>query len=194
MACWFAPGWIVNHIFKSLPMNDPQPIMSHTEKLRLIKLGLLPKECVPKQKKPMKKVSDKKLAEQKEQRENSGEGDTDLQRWFRQKIKYSTGVCGECGAKVEKNVFQYAVMTIAHLLPKRDNMCPSVKTHPSNFIILCPDHHHYFDNVTWEEKEKMGCWPTVMERLIMLYDDLAPDERRHFPESVLKYMEKNKSF
>jgi len=27
-----------------------------------------------------------------------------------------------------------------------------------------------------------------------VYEDLAPDERRHFPESVLKYMEEHDNF
>ena len=32
------------------------------------------------------------------------------------------------------------------------------------------------------------------DRLIFVYEDLAPDERRHFPESVLKYMEEHDNF
>ena len=168
--------------------------LPYSDRLRLIKLGLLPKEAVAKKKQPIKKVSDKKKAELEAEKKERGGEETELTKWFRHKVKISSGVCAECGCKVETNVFKYAVMTVAHLLPKRDNMCPSVKTHPLNYIILCPDHHHQYDNSTWEEKEKMGCWPVIQERLIMIYPDLHPSERRHFPESVLRYMEKKEPF
>lgn len=168
--------------------------MSYSKELFEIKMGLRPKTTGAKPKKPLKKVSDKKKKEIEEEKELRGGDDTDLVRWFKQKIKYSTGHCSECNCKVEKNIYQYAVMTVAHLLPKRDNMCPSVKTHPQNFIILCPDHHRMFDNSNWEEKEMMGCWSIVRDRLVMVYPDLAQDERRHFPESVLRFIEKNEPF
>jgi len=140
------------------------------------------------------KKSQKRIAKEKAEKEARGGNDTELQRWFKQKIKISSGFCSECGCNVEKNVFQYAVMTVAHLLPKRDNCCPSVKTHPLNFVILCPDHHDQFDRASWEEKEMMGCWNTIRDRLVMVYPDLAVEERRHFPESVLKFINDNQPF
>lgn len=168
--------------------------LPYRERYRLIKLGLLPKETGPKPKKAIPKISEKKKKEMAEERQARGGEDTQLQKWFKDKIRMSSGVCSECGCRVETHVFKYAAMTVAHLLPKRDNMCPSVKTHPLNFIILCPDHHHQFDNCNWEEKEKMSCWPIVRDRLMAVYLDLHIDEHRHFPVSVLDYMEKHKPF
>ena len=51
--------------------------------------------------------------------------------------------------------------------------------------------HHKFDNISWEERERWACWPVIMERLIMIYPDLDPAERRFFPESVYNYMVKH---
>ena len=145
-------------------------------------------------KKPIAKKSAKRMEKEKQEKEMLGGDDTELQKWFKQKIKMSSGHCSECNRKVEKSVFQYAVMTVAHILPKRDNCCPSVKTHPLNFIILCPDCHNDFDKATWEEKELMGCWQIVRDRLVMVYPNLAENERRHFPDSVLKYISLNEPF
>jgi 5-methylcytosine-specific restriction endonuclease McrA len=132
------------------------------------------------------KKSEKRIAKEKQAKEALGGDDTELVKWFRERIKHSTGYCSECNRKVEKSVFQYAAMTVAHILPKRDNCCPSVKTHPLNFIILCPDCHNDFDKASWEEKELMGCWNTVRDRLVMVWPDLADGEKRHFPESVVR--------
>lgn len=164
------------------------------KRLSLIKAGLLPKETGAKPKKAIAKISPKKKAEMEAEKKERGGEDTELVKWFKSKIKISSGRCSECGCSVETHVYKYAAMTIAHLLPKRDNMCPSVKTHPLNYIILCPDHHHQYDNSSWDDREKMGCWPVIQERLVMIYPDLAPNERRHFPDSVLRWMEANNPF
>lgn len=166
--------------------------MNYHERLRLIKLGQLPKEAVPKAKKPVRKVSEKKAKEMADAKDEAG--DTELVRWFRGVMKVMSPTCQECGCKVETGIYQYAIMHIAHLLPKRDTMCPSVKYHILNFITLCTDHHHFYDNVSWEEREKMGCWPIIRDRLIHVYQDLDPSEHRHFPQSVLDYMDKHNPF
>ena len=164
--------------------------MSYLEERRaFINDGRPKKEKV---RKPLKRVSDKKAAEIKKSKDDNG--DTELVRWFKGRIKTMSPRCQECGCKIETNIYEFAIMHIAHLLAKRDTMCPSVKYHPLNFITLCVDHHHFYDNVGWDEREKMGCWFIVMERLIMIYPDLSEDERRHFPESVLKYIENNNAF
>lgn len=147
-----------------------------------------------KQYKGLNKVSPKTQAKKDKEKEERGDNDTELVAWYRQRMKYMGNTCNECGCKIENKIYQYAIMSICHLLPKRENMCPSVKTHPANWISLCVDHHHLYDNANWQERELMGCWETVRSRLIMLYEDLAPEERRHFPESVLKFMEKHSSF
>ncbi len=151
----------------------------------------------PKVKKAIPKVSKKraeKLAAQKDEN-----GDTELQKWFRGRMKFMGHSCKECGMKAETGIYQYAIHHICHILPKRENMCPSVRVHPLNFITLCSDHHNQFDSYGyddkgWAEREKMACWELVKERLIMIYPSLDPSEHRHFPTSVLNWMEQHNPF
>lgn len=167
--------------------------MSYLEERNKRKLGQLPPMEFKKPKKPIPKISAKKKQQDKEERENRGDDDTELVKWFKARIKYSMkGVCEETGLKTERGIFKYAIMSCCHILPKR--LCKSVMYHPLNFIELIPDMHYKFDNISWEEREMWGCWPVVRDRLIGVYPDLAPDERRHFPESVLKYMESKEPF
>lgn len=147
-----------------------------------------------KDKKPIAKKSAKRLEKEKKEAEERGDGDTELQKWYRARMKVMGTRCYECGATVEHHVYRYAINSICHILPKRKNMCPSVKTHPANWITLCPDHHDEFDKISWEEKETWGCWPIIQERLIHVYECLDQSELRHFPQSVLDYIEKNKPF
>lgn len=162
------------------------------ENIRKIKeQAALPK---PPKKYSIPKKSAKKIAKEAAEKQARGGDDSELVRWFKAKIKISSGYCSWCGCKVEKHIFNYAVMTVAHLLDKRDTVCPSVKTHPLNFIILCPDHHSQFDRMNWEERQTLGFWETIRDRLVYVYPDLAPAERRHFPESVLTYIQQNEPF
>ena len=140
------------------------------------------------------KKSVKRIEKEKQEAAVRGDGDTELQKWFKERMKHMGSTCNWCGCKVENKIYQYAIYSICHLLDKRDTKCPSVKTHPLNFIILCPDHHTMFDGLNWEDREKLGFWETVRDRLIMVYPDLAESERRHFPDSVLKFIETNNPF
>ena len=166
---------------------------SYFERMKLIKLGLLPKEAVKKQPKPIKKVSDKKKKENQEAKDKVT-GETELQKWFRGRMKFMTGHCLWCGCRTETKVYSAAIFSICHILEKRDTMCPSVKTHPLNWLELCPDHHTMFDKMNWEERETLGFWPEIVDRLIMIYPDLAPSERRHFPDTVRELIEKSEPF
>jgi hypothetical protein len=134
-----------------------------------------------------KKSAKKKAEEQKERAERGGE-DTELQKWYKRCQKMMTGNCYECGKPIETRNFQQAIHSICHILAKRKAVAPSVATHPSNWIELCPDHHAKFDNIGWDERATWGCWQEVRDRLVMVYGDIARDERRHFPDIVLKYM------
>lgn len=173
--------------------------MEYHEKLRLIKLGLLPKEAVAKPKKAIPKVSEKKKKELAEAKDENG--DTGLVKFYKACMKRMTGSCCNCFAKTETKVYSAAIFSICHILDKRDTMCPSVKTHPCNWIELCPDCHTEFDTPSlekgktiWDKREEMGIWEIVKERLIMVYPDLAESEKRHFPESVLKFINDNEPF
>lgn len=167
--------------------------LSYFQRMQKIKLGLLPKEAVAKPKKAIPKISEKKKAEMKKEKEERGGEDSTLVKWFKERIKYSMkGVCEETGLRTETGIYKYAIMSCCHILPKR--LCKSVMYHPLNFIELLPDKHHEFDSISWEERETWGCWPIVRDRLVMIYPDLNPSEHRHFPQSVIDYINKNEPF
>jgi len=140
------------------------------------------------------KKSAKRIEAEKAEKEARGDNDTELQRFFKSAMKRMVGECLWCGARTETKLYQYAIFSICHLLDKRDTMCPSVKCHPSNWIELCSDHHQMFDGMNWEKREMLGFWDVIRDKLVMVYPDLAANEQRHFPESVLKFMETNNSF
>src|SRR5690606_8177390 len=128
----------------------------------------------PKKTYSIPKVSAKRKAMMEREKEERGDNDTELQKWFKARIKYSMkGRCEETGLKTETGIYRYAIMSCCHILPKR--LCKSVMYHPLNFLELIPDMHHKFDNIGWEERETWGCWPVVVQRLIMVYPDLAPE-------------------
>lgn len=168
--------------------------MGYQNERMLRKAGILPPLATKKEKKPIAKKSEKKLAQEMAEKEALGGEDTLLVKWFRNKMKLMIGHCAECGLATETHVYKYAINSICHILPKRDTVCPSVKYHPSNWIELCPHHHDQFDKQGWEEKEKWGSWYIVKQRLISLYPDLAENEKRHFPESVRKFIEETEPF
>lgn len=128
------------------------------------------------------KKSAKKLNEEKQAKDENG--DTELVVWFRNRIKQLTGYCGECGCRTETKIYQYAIFSCCHILEKRQTMFPSVRVHPKNFIELCPDHHHLFDSATWIERELMGCWNVVWERLLLVYPSIDKSELHHLPTEL----------
>lgn len=136
------------------------------------------------------KISKKKAEKEKKEREERGDNDTELQAFFKQAMGKMTGYCAECGARTETHVYQYAIFSICHILEKRPTVCPSVATHPANWIELCPDHHTAFDKANWDEKEKWGCWQDVLKKLIILEPSVAQEERRHLPEQLFKALNK----
>lgn len=168
--------------------------MSYLEQRFNRKAGLAPELSFRKEKKPIPKKSAKRVEKEKQERKERGDDDTDLVKFFKAAMKRMTGECLWCGAKTETHIYRDAIFSICHILEKRDTMCPSVKCHPCNWIELCPDHHRIFDNMNWQEREQLGFWDVIREKLIMVYPDLDPSERRHFPESVLKFMESREPF
>jgi hypothetical protein len=164
--------------------------MSYQSERLARKNGLAAPLSTKKERKPIAKKSAKKLLQENQEKEDRGGDDTELVKWFKARIKYSmTGFCEESGLKTETKIYRYAINSCCHILEKRN--CKSVKYHPLNFVELIPDLHHKFDSSSWEEREKWACWPVIRDRLVHVYLDLAPEERRFFPQSVLDYMEKN---
>jgi hypothetical protein len=137
------------------------------------------------------KKSAKKLKQEADEKERLGGNDTERVKWYKMQMKYMN-VCEETGLRLETKIYRYAIMSICHILPK--STCPSVAEHPLNRMFFIPDFHTKFDAMSWEEREKLGCWPVIRDRLIMVFPDLAVEERRHFPDSVLKFIENNQPF
>lgn len=163
--------------------------MSYLEERNKRKLGISPPLSFKKERKPIAKKSKKKIEEEKKEKEERGVEETELTKFFRICVKMMTGRCMETGLVTETKIFKYAVMSIAHILPK--SKCPSVALHPCNWIELNVDFHVKFDAMSWDERERLGCWPVIRERLIMVWPDLAEGERRHFPDKLRTWIEEN---
>lgn len=156
------------------------------------KLGLEPPLPTKKERKAIPKVSAKKKAKDAAEKEYRNGGETEKQKWFRQQVKMMPEFCEETGLRLERHAFKYAVCSVAHILSQQQ--CPSVALHPANRVFLEPGFHKKFDAMSWEEKEQLGCWPKIKDRLISIWEDLAHDERRHFPDSVRNFIENQEPF
>lgn len=161
---------------------------SYFERMKLIKLGLLPREAVAKEKKPLKKVSDKKAAEMKEQKiiaKETGSGETELQKWYSEIMAKETPRCWETGEWINvKDTFGWHG-SVAHVLPKE--LFPSVKVHPQNYMILkmWGGTHGDYD-ASWEKAAKMNVWPYAVKVFNILYPLLTTEEKAKLPDIVLQ--------
>lgn len=163
-------------------MTNDQPILSHTEKLRLIKLGLLPKECVPKPKKAINKVSAKRQAENKAAKELGTDGSLD--RWFEERRSECTGRCVLCGGKSQKSNDDNYRNSIHHLLDKRKSMFPSLALHPVNFLEVCfygNSCHQNIHNgrISWELLYDSAEWKIIKPKLEILLPLCTADEKKN---------------
>lgn len=159
-------------------MSEQNP--SYFERLRLIKLGQLPKEAVKKQPKPIKKVSDKKLATDAEAKASGSDGEMDA--FFRSLRKGMKGKCLFCSGPTMKKDDDKFHFSLAHLLPKA--IFKSVATHPENIIELCfygESCHTNFDqgSITWEFIKDSKEWEIIKEKLLSVLPLVAPEERKH---------------
>lgn len=134
--------------------------------------------------KGLARVSPKRAEKLKREKEERGDNDSELVQWFKNRIKQLTGYCAECHARTETKIYQFAIFSCCHILEKRDVLFPSVKVHPKNFIELCPDHHTLFDKANWEERELMGCWNVVWQRLLQVYPCIDKSELHHLPTEL----------
>lgn len=184
-------------------MNEDQQL-PYSERLRLIKLGLLPKETGAKAKKPIKKVSDKRAAELKAIKEKGGDSELDI--FFDEMLNRCTGKCLFCGGKTkdmkfyriedetksleanqkawEKEEKKLKKIPIAHLFPKRPiekGGFPSVATHEDNWIELCWSCHTSFDGgkITWLFLKDSKEWDIIKEKLLNVLPVVAIEERKN---------------
>lgn len=166
--------------------------MNFRQQLSDIRNGMAAKTTGPKPKKPIAKVSAKKRAEVEADKAARNGGDTDLVKWFKAQMRIMPEQCEETGLRLETRIYEYAIMSICHILPK--SSCKSVALHPLNRMFFNPDFHTKFDAMSWEERGRLGCWPVIKERLIDIWPDLAEAEQRHFPDSVRTWIEENDVF
>lgn len=176
-------------------MSDTIP---YHQRIKLIKLGLLPKEAVAKAKKPIPKKSAKRIEEDRLVKEALNSEDTELQKWYENIMKTEKNQCWETGEWIDKYedivvddeiVGQKFSMgwhgSIAHILPK--NLFPSVKTHPSNYMILkmWGGTHGQYDS-SWLNASKMKVWGHACKIFNILYPLLTQEEKAKLPEIILK--------
>jgi hypothetical protein len=122
-------------------------------------------------------------------KEKAAGGIITLDEWFLECRKQMTGKCWHCGGATPKyDDFSYKA-SIAHILPKRGNMFPSIETHPDNWIELCSwgnNCHGNYDNSILDLMQ-LNCFDLVIERFIRIYPAIAPKERRNIPDVLLQY-------
>lgn len=174
--------------------------MSYFERMKLIKLGLLPKEAVAKPKKAIKKVSDKRAEEIKASKAN---GDSEMDLFFDAMLKRCTGKCLFCNGKTtaidnsffrddnpkwsveandkkhEQTIETLRRASIAHLLPKSN--FKSVSTHEDNWIELCWSCHTSFDGgkITWLTVKDSKEWDVIKEKLLTVLPMVSQEERKN---------------
>lgn len=153
------------------------------ERMKLIKLGLLPKESGPKEKKPLKKVSDKKSAEMKEAKAVPGEDETIKERWFKRRRHEMVGTC-QCGCGMPSSKYddKHFRSSICHIFPQR--LFPSIQYHHLNWVerkfwatgttSAC---HTNMDNKSMDLWPNFADWDDIKEKFHQLSPLLTPEER-----------------
>jgi len=143
---------------------------------------------------PKVKEAPKAIARQSEKKKKAlknSKPQKDLQaEWFIEQVNNHTGICMECGGSTKNSIYVYAKACVAHVLPKRDNMFPSVATHKDNSLELCTTNgcHHRYDN-SWEDAAQMKVWPIALEKFKKMLPAIAPGERKYIPDVFLQEIE-----
>lgn len=170
-----------------------QKPVSYFERMRLIKLGLLPKEAVAKPKKGLKRVSDKKAAENAEAKKELGEDDTMKEKWFKARRKEMVGTCQcGCSSKSSKHDDVHFRSSIAHIFPQR--LFPSIQFHRLNWVERNVWATHKSSSChTNMDNRSMDLWPRFAdwEDIKACFHELAPlltDEER--ATKFYKHLEK----
>lgn len=152
--------------------------LPYSERYRLIKLGLLPKEAVAKAKKPLKKISTKKQAEIDAQKVVGS--DKSLDKFFEAMRKRMVGVC-QCGCarKSSKHEDDHYRASISHIFPKR--IFKSIATHELNWVErnFWDGCHSVLDNTSMDRWVNMADWDDIKEKYHQLVHLLTEEERKH---------------
>jgi hypothetical protein len=115
---------------------------------------------------------------------------TGLYRWYSQRVNEMTGICKNCGRKTSQGDSKYERFCIAHVLPKRKNMFPSVSTHKDNSIELCywGGCHSNFDNKGWEWAATQPMWNLITTKFQLIYPEIAEEEKHRIPDVLLPFI------
>lgn len=146
------------------------------ERLRLIKLGQLPKEAVAKPKKYIPKISEKKKKEIALAKESGT--DSGLDKFFEAQRKRLVGVCQcGCGKKSQKKDDTFYRYCICHIFPKKT--FKSISTHPLNWVerTFWEGHHTNFDEQGMDKWPLMADWDDIKEKFHQLTPLLTEKER-----------------
>jgi hypothetical protein len=155
----------------------------YNQRLKLIKLGLLPREVVKKPRKPIAKVSKKKAAEMKEEKKRRGDKDTFKEAWFKARRREMTGVC-QCGCtqKSSKNDDVNFRSSAAHIFPQR--LFPSIQFHRLNWVERAiwatptsSSCHTNMDNRTMDLWPNFADFDDIKEKFFVLAPLLTDEER-----------------
>ena len=153
------------------------------ERMKMIKLGLAPKEAVAKPKKAIKKISDKKAAENKEAKAVLGEDETLKEKWFKNRRKEMIGTC-QCGCALPSSKYDDKNFrsSICHIFPQR--LFPSIQFHHLNWVerkfwathdsFAC---HTQMDNKSMDLWANMADWDDIKEKFHILAPLLTDQER-----------------
>jgi len=161
-------------------MKDNLP---YHERLRLIKLGKLPKEAVAKKKSPIPKVSKKKAKEIAEEKEARGEDDTQKEKWFKVRRREMVGVCQcGCGEKSSKMDDANFRSSICHIFPK--SIFESVQYHRLNWVerkfwatATSSACHSNMDNKSMDLWPNFADWDDIVAKFHELSPLLTDEER-----------------
>lgn len=151
--------------------------MGYLEDRMKRKNGLLPKMEFKKQKKPLKKISPKRMEENKVKKESGGDSELDL--FFNAMRKKCKGMCFFCQqGTTYKNDTLWRI-AIAHLLPK--SKFKSVATNQENWVELCWNCHHDFDNskISWELLYDSKEWISLKEKLLNILPMVSENEKKN---------------
>lgn len=178
--------------------------LPYHERLRLIKLGQLPKEAVAKPKKRIPKISEKRKKELAEQKESSSDKKED--EYFEYWMKNGVPKCEECGmeafwllepqADKEKEKAYKMIWRAchAHVLPKKKTYgFPSLRNELDNHLVLFPSWggllcgcHGFYDS-NWYNASTMNIWKKAIQIIQeKLYHKIPPNEKKNLSEIILQ--------
>lgn len=154
-------------------MSDTIP---YFERMKLIKLGLAPKEAVAKERKPIAKKSAKRIEQDKLDKVNSSNDELEL--WFKNTRNKLCGFC-KCGCNLtsSKNDDKYFKFSCCHIFPK--SKFESIKTHPLNFVerAFWGGCHSVMDDTSMDRWKDFADWNDIVEKFHLLAQELTDQER-----------------